>query len=101
MITIKPKKIECPEYWDERVQGVIFVETEEEIEPLWKALCEQDDYWEDYRKLIEVAPKEIDRKEDLRRYCRYVGKTDIYNMKELKKDFNFIIFQYHDDDYYR
>lgn len=102
MITIRPKHLtELNPYWDSKIHGVVFVSTEEEIEPLWKALCEQDETWKQYRELIQVAPKEIDDMRDLSRYCNYVGKTDIYNVKELKERFNFLIYQYDDSTYYR
>jgi len=79
------------------MQGVIFVEKEQDIEPLFKLLCEQDDYWESYKELIKVAPKEIDKRSDLQQYCQYCGKTDIYDVKALKEQIPFIIYQYRED----
>lgn len=80
--------------WESKVYGVILVQKEEDIEPLFKLLCEQDDYWEDYKELIQVAPKEIEKIEDLEDLCSYVGKTDIYDVSALKEKIPFIIYQY-------
>lgn len=102
MITIRTKQVKSQKHWNHKVQGAIFVSKEEDIEPLWKALCEQDDYWEDYKRLIRVAPKEIDNISDLKKYCRYTGKTDIYDVDKLREkfDFDFILYQYDDCIYY-
>lgn len=80
--------------WESKVDGVILVQKEEDIEPLFQLLCEQDDYWEDYKELIQVAPKEIEKIEDLEDLCSYVGKTDIYDVAALKEKIPFIIYQY-------
>ena len=99
-IKIKPQTFTCYESWESKQQGVVFVEKESDIEPVWKALCEQDDYWESYKNLIKVAPAEITNVIlDLRPYCEYCGKTDIYNVKELKEKLaeqgiEIILFQY-------
>jgi hypothetical protein len=100
MITIRPRQIKSQDSWESKIQGVLFVEKEKDIETLWILLCEQDDYWEDYKHLIKVAPKEIDNEEDLKKYCQYVGKTDIWNVKELQQKIDFIIFQYYEQYYY-
>jgi len=74
--------------WDSKSYGVIFVEKEEHIDPLFQLINEQDDYWErqSYKKLIRVLPqKEIKSIKDLDKYCSYVGKTDIYDVKKLKE----------------
>lgn len=86
--------------WDSKVEGVILVEKEEDVGPLFQLLCEQDDYWEDYRELIQVAPKEIEKLEDLQKLCSYVGKTDIYDVDALKEKIPFIIYQYRDSNEY-
>jgi len=98
-ILIKPKKFECYGSWDSKREGVVLVEKEEDIEPMWELLCEQDDYWESYKYLIKVAPKEIDNVEDFCKICGYCGKTDIYDVDELRsraneKGFDFKLFQY-------
>jgi len=82
------------DYWDSKVDGVILVQKEEDIEPLFKLLCEQDEYWKYYKGLIQVAPKEIEKIEDLEDLCSYVGKTDIYDVATLKEKIPFIIYQY-------
>jgi hypothetical protein len=98
-ILIKPKKFESYSSWSSKVEGVVLVEKEEDIEPMWELLCEQDEYWENYKELVKVAPKEIEDKKDLERLCRYCGKTDIYDVDELRKKakekgFDFKLFQY-------
>lgn len=96
---IKPRKLEGRTVWIPKVNGVILVEKEEDIEPLWKLLCEQDSYWEKYKYVIKVAPKEIDSEGDIARMCTYVGKTDIYNPEELQSKIPFIMYQdfYYED----
>lgn len=97
-ILIKPKYFTGYTGWCQKVQGVVLVEKEEDIDPLFKLLCEQDEYWEDYKHLIKVAPKEIDNASDLYNLCSYCGKTDIYNLEELQSKINFLIYQYDDRD---
>ena len=97
MIQIKPKTVECQNYWMSKIEGVIFVEKESDIEILFDALVKQDDYWKSYKRLIKVAPKEIDSENDLKSYCQYVGKTDIWKPEELRQIVNFTIFQYRDN----
>ncbi len=97
-IKIKPQVIESDTTWEPKMEGVIFVEKEEDIEPLWKLLCVQDDYWEDYKFLIRVSPGEINKKSDLKKYCEYVGKTDIYDVKSIQEQIPFFIYQYKDWD---
>lgn len=102
-IKIKPQVFTCYESWEAKRQGVVFVEKEEDIEPVWEALRDQDDYWESYKNLIKVAPTEINQVTDLQRYCEYCGKTDIYKVSELKsklgeKGIEIILFQYREDE---
>lgn len=92
-IIIKPRKFVGDTSWESKLNGVILVEKEEDIEPLWKLLCEQDDYWENYKEVIQVAPKEISSEGEIRRMCVYVGKTDIYNPQELQTKIPFIMYQ--------
>lgn len=92
-ILIKPKEFTGDDYWESKLNGVILVEKEEDIEPLWRLLVEQDDYWENYKDVIQVAPKEIDGEGDISKMCVYVGKTDIYNPKELQDKIPFIMYQ--------
>lgn len=98
-IEVKPPAITCQEAWNSKYYGVVFVEREEHIEPVFKALCEQDDYWENCKKLIQIAPKEVNSISDLNEYCEYVGKTDIYKVPKLKSDLRkqgieFMLYQY-------
>ena len=79
-----PKFLECQESWSAKTYGVILVNTEDEITPLFNALCEQDDYWEDYKKLIKVAPKVVDGN-NIDLMCEWCGKTDIYDVAALKQ----------------
>lgn len=100
-IKIKPQVFTCFEQWEAKQQGVVFVSKAEDIEPVWEALCEQDDYWESYKNLIKVAPTEINQVYELQKYCEYCGKTDIYDVKELKtklakQGIEIILFQYRD-----
>jgi hypothetical protein len=92
-IPIKPQTFTGHTSWQSKLDGVILVEREEDIEPLWKLLIEQDDYWEHYKEVIKVAPKEINGIQDISRMCVYVGKTDIYNPKELQSKIPFIMYQ--------
>lgn len=92
-ILISPKIFKGYDSWYTKQNGVILVEKEEDIEPLFKLLCEQDDYWENYKNLIKVAPKEIDSVADISRMCEYVGKTDIYDVEKIRKQIPFIIYQ--------
>lgn len=97
-IKIKPKTFQCQGMWSSKAEGVVFVEKEEHIEPMWDMLCEQDDYWESYKNLIKVAPKEIDSESDLVSFCEYCGKTDIYEVdklraKALEKGIEFKLYQ--------
>jgi hypothetical protein len=104
-ITIKPKKFKSHEVWHSKMQGVVLVEKGEYIDILWKLFCEQDDYWENYKDLIKVAPKEIDSEEGLKRLCEYCGKTDIYDFDDLKskaleKGVDFKLYQFNENDCY-
>ena len=92
-ILIKPRKFIGCTYWQSKLNGVILVEKEEDIEPLWKLLIEQDSYWELYKDVIQVAPKEIDGECDIERMCTYVGKTDIYDVQGLQSKIPFIMYQ--------
>lgn len=84
------------DHWQSKKWGVIFVEKEEDINPLFKLLLAQDSYWEQYKSLIKVAPKEVESERDLIRMCEYCGKTDIYKFKEIQEKIPFIAFQTED-----
>lgn len=99
-IIIKPRYLEGCSSWESKIEGVVLVEKESDIEPLWKLLCEQDEYWVGYKNLIKVAPKEIDGVSEIISMCEYVGKTDIYELEELQKQIPFIIYQYRDNEDY-
>ena len=93
-ILIKPKEYKCQNYWHSKREGVILVEKEEDIDKIFKLLVKQDDYWESYKHLIKVAPKEIESESTLALMCEYCGKTDIDNIDEIKKKVPFMIYQY-------
>ena len=76
-IKIKPQVFTGDSSWESKRYGVVLVEKESDIEPFWKLLCEQDDYWESYKSLIKVAPDVIDDVYDIERMCSWCGKTDI------------------------
>ena len=92
-ILIKPRKFLGCTSWQSQLNGVILVEKEEDIEPLWKLLIEQDDYWAHYKEVIQVAPAEIDGEGDIARMCVYVGKTDIYDVQKLQSKVQFLMYQ--------
>lgn len=92
-IQIKPQIFTGHTHWYNKQVGVVFVEKEENIDPLFELLMAQDDYWENKKHLIKVAPKEIDSLDDLDEYLEYVGKTDIYHIEYLKEKIPFIIYQ--------
>ena len=84
-IALTQQYIKCNNCWESKMYGVVFVQQVEHIEPVFMALCEQDDYWEDYKNLIKVAPNELPNYNDIDRYCEYCGKTDIYDIPKLKE----------------
>lgn len=94
IIIRQPQPFKGEDYWHSKMYGVILVEKESDIEPLWKMLCEQDDYWESYKHIIKVAPKEISGVGELAKMCQYAGKTDIYNVKAIKAVIPFVLYQY-------
>ena len=92
-IIITPRKFTGNSKWQRKMNGVLLVEKESDIEPLWELLCEQDTYWEAYKHVIKVAPKEIDSDERLSEMCAYTGKTDIYDIPSLRSKIEFLIYQ--------
>lgn len=91
-IKIKPKNVKCCNIWDNKLESVIFVNSKEDGDKLFKLLLEQDNYWKNLRYLIKVAPKEIEDITDLDSYCDYAGDTDIWDIDSLKKEVDFIIY---------
>lgn len=92
-IKIRPRVFTGDKTWNSKWYGVVLVEKQEDIEPLWKLLCQQDDYWESYKGLIKVAPKEIDSESEIEQMFEYCGKTDIYKVDEIRAKVPFIIYQ--------
>jgi len=92
-IIIKPSEVKCTGHWQSKMNGVILVEKESDIDKLWKLLCKQDDYWEHYKSVIKVAPKEIDSMSEISQMVEWAGKTDIYEVEKLKKKVPFILYQ--------
>ena len=84
------------DWWTPEIDGVVLVSCEEDIDKLHKLLCEEDSYWENYKHLIKVAPKEIEGDNDLRKMCEHCGKTDIWDYDKIRKEVDFITFQYDD-----
>lgn len=96
-IPFKPRKFTGANRWQSKCYGVILVSKQEDIEPLWKLLCKQDEYWKEYKHLIKVVPQEIESERDLERMCGYCGKTDIYNLNGIKEQIDFAVFQYREE----
>ena len=92
-ILVRPQIFTGCDNWQKKLDGVILVEKQEDIEPLWKLLCEQDDYWESYKNLIKVSPKEIDSIGEIAGMCQYCGKTDIYEPEKIRTIVPFIMYQ--------
>ena len=87
-------KLKSQSYWQGKKEGVVLVKKESDIEPLFKLLCEQDDYWEEYKELIKVAPKQpLESEYEISKLCEYCGKTAIYNIDALQKKIPFFIYQ--------
>lgn len=102
-IEIKTPPITCSEYWGHKRESVVFVNSESDIDAVYEVLCQQDDYWKSYKKLIKVAPSEILSVYDLQRYCEYCGKCDIYDVQKVKSKLRelgieILLFQY-DEEY--
>lgn len=96
-IEIKPKitYFTGSDIWHSKWESVILVKSPEDIEPLFKLLVEQDDYFTGYKHLIKVAPNSIESVQDLDDMCSYCGKTDIWDLEGLQKRIDFIIYQYY------
>ena len=83
-IQFAPAFLECQGNWAYKGHGVVLVKKEEHVEPLFTALCEQDDYWKSYKHLIKLAPEMVvGNNIDL--MCEYCGKIDIYDIPKLKQ----------------
>lgn len=96
-IEIKPKvtRFTGNLTWNSKWESVILVKSVDDIEPLFKLLVEQDDYFTGYKNLIKVAPDSIESVEDLKHMCEYCGKTDIWDLEGLQQKIDFIIYQYY------
>ena len=83
------------EDWFSKNPSVIFVESEELIDPLLQLLIKQDVDWKYYRKMIKVLPNDLIIKDldQLNVYCEDSGKTTIYDIPSLQKQIPFIIYQ--------
>jgi hypothetical protein len=88
--------LKSQESWEPKMMGVIFVKEEKDIDVLFSLLVKQDSYWESYKYLIKVFPKDntIPSIEYLQDECRYVGKTDIYEVGKIKEVVDFFIYQH-------
>lgn len=92
-IIIRPRVLKGKSSWDSKCNGVVLVDNDKDIEPLWKLLCKQDEYWKHYKHLLKVAPKEIDSESDIISMCEWCGKTDIDDVEKLQSIIPFIIYQ--------
>ena len=79
--------------WQNKCNGVVLVKNEKAIDIVFGILCEHDEYWSEYKNLIKVAPKTINHLSELNNMCEYCGKTDIYDLEELQKKADFILYQ--------
>jgi hypothetical protein len=88
--------LKSQESWEPKMMGIIFVKEEKDIDVLFNLLVKQDEYWEDYKELIQVFPKDnnIPSIEWLQSQCRFVGKTDIYEVSKIKEVVDFFIYQH-------
>ena len=94
-IEIKQKVI-CQGRWNSKWYGVILVKTQEDKDKLFDLLLAQDNYWEQYSHRIKVIPeKGFTSFKEIENLCDYCGKTDIYKIDEIKKQVDFIIYQYY------
>lgn len=87
-------KFEEPTAWISKRMSVILVEKEEDIDALWHILKGQDFYWNSYKELIRVAPDGPISMATLHGMCRYCGKTDIWDIEEVKSKVPFIFYQF-------
>ena len=85
--------------WVSKMESVILVDSDKDIDRLFDLLCEQDDYWKSYKDLIQVAPKTINNISELELMCDYCGKTDIYDedWDRIQSIVPFFVFQYRED----
>jgi hypothetical protein len=83
--------------WNSKCYGAIFTKNESDKKLLYELLCEQDEYWKKYSDLVQILPTDIHSISDLQKKCHYVGKTDIYDVDELRTKVDFLIYQYYDD----
>ncbi len=81
--------------WRTKLKGVIYVEKEEHIDVLYDLLLKQDEYWDKHKEVIKRwTPLKTWR--EVFADSVYVGKTDIYEVEELRKIIPFIFFQFDD-----
>lgn len=86
--------LECADMWCSYDNGVIFVNTEEDIVKLHDLLIKQDVTWKHYKNLIKVLPNVLLSIRDIQDYCGVCGETDIWDIDGLKKEVDFLIYQY-------
>lgn len=96
MEVIETKRYNGGSKWLHKKHGVIYVERDWQIAELHELLCRQDEYWESKSHLIKhwIGPKYM---KQVREDAEYVGKTDIYEVEELRKIVPFIFFQFDED----
>lgn len=81
--------VESDKEWRSKVTGVILVKNRVHINIIHKILIQQDDYWDEYKHLIQVKPEIINERTltDLIK-SNYTGKTSIYDIDEFFSKLN-------------
>lgn len=85
-------KLESAPVWFSKLDSVIFVKNEEDIDNLFSLLVAQDGYWKDYKHLIKLIPEKLDNLHDIELHCEYCGKTDI-DVSAIQEQIEFFIYQ--------
>ena len=101
MTILVEKEIRCLGYLYEKGNVALFVKDEKDIEKLHLLLCQYNPDWLNCKHLIHVSPQKVTELDELDRLCRYAGKCalDIYDIEEIKKEVDFIIYQSGASDY--
>lgn len=94
--------IKSRERWDEKRYGVVLIDKIGDSTPVFRYLCKQDEYWRNYRNLIQLRPEVMDNEKVVKNLCSYTGKTGIYDMpkfmEEMKKlNIDVFVYQYEKD----
>lgn len=97
-ILINPKSVVTKKTWKQNTNGCVLVSNKNDAVIIFNELWKHDQYWENYRHLVQIAPAEIKKISDLNRYCDFCGKTEIdYDQLKTamdKQGVDFILYQY-------